>query len=102
MLMATTSVALNQAIVLNISILNEKLIEAELENKKLLEENINLKVEMKKKRKVDDHLTRLKESIMMEHELLHDAKVECFIRVQNMEDVLKDLEKHMETTSHIY
>ena len=57
MLISIAFAALNQAIVLNISILNEKLTEVELENKKLLEENINLKTEMKKMRKVDDHLT---------------------------------------------
>ena len=78
MLIATYFVAINQYSVLNISILNEKLTKEESENKKLLEENINLKAEMKKRKKVDDHLTPLKESIMMEQELLYDAKVECF------------------------
>ena len=73
------TVALGPTNVLNISILNENLTEVESENKKLLEENINLKAEMKKKRKVDDHLTPLKESIMMEQELLYASKVECFV-----------------------
>ena len=43
-----------------------------------MDENINFKDEMKKRRMVDDHLTPLKESIIMEQELLHDAKVEFF------------------------
>ena len=34
--------------------------------------------------------------------LLYDAKVECFAEFQKMVDVLKDLEKHLETTSQIY
>ena len=56
MLIATPSDALTQASVHNISILNEKLTEAESKNKKLEEENINLKDEVNNKRKVDDHL----------------------------------------------
>ena len=77
----------------------KKLTKVELENKKLLEENINMKDEMKKKRNVDDHLNTLKESIMKKQNLLYDANIECFAKVQKMEDVLKDLEKHMETAS---
>ena len=81
--------------------LNEKLVEAESKSKKLEEENINLKDEMNKKRKVDDHLNSLKESIFIEQELLHDAKIECFAEVQKMVDMLKALEKHLEVVSQI-
>ena len=81
MLIDTTSIALDQDNVLNISILNEKLTEVVSKINKLLEENINLKTEMKKKRKLDDHLTPLKESIMREQDLIHDAKVELFAEV---------------------
>lgn len=42
------------------------LTKAESEDKKLIDENNNLKVEMKKRRKVDYHLKPLKESITME------------------------------------
>lgn len=70
MLIDTSSIALDQASVLNISMLNEKSIEQELNNKKLLEENINLTVEMKNKRMGDDHLNPVKQSIMTEQELL--------------------------------
>ena len=51
---------------------------AESKNKKLEEESINLKAKVNKKQKVDDHLNSLKESILIEHEFLHDAKTECF------------------------
>ena len=60
MLIATTFVALSRANVLNISILNEKLTKVELKKRKPQDEIINLKTEMKKRRKVDDHLSPLK------------------------------------------
>ena len=60
MLISTNYVALTQASVYNISMFNEKLVETKSENKKLEKENINLKVEVKKKWKVDDHLNSLK------------------------------------------
>ena len=63
MLIAKTFVALTQASVYNISMLNGKLAKEESKNKKLEEENINLKVEVSKKWKVDDHLNSLKENI---------------------------------------
>ena len=68
MLIATTSVVMTQASVYNISMLNEKLAEVESKNKKLEEDNINLKAEVNKKQKVDDHLNSLKESILIEQE----------------------------------
>ena len=77
-LIVIASIALTQASVHNISILNEKLNEEELKNKKLEEENIDLKVEVNKKKKVDGHLNSLKESILIEQEFLHDAKTNCF------------------------
>ena len=63
---------------------------------------MNLKANMKTRRKVGDHMSPLKESIMMEQEILCDARVECFSKVHNMEYVLKNLEKHLETASQIY
>ena len=74
----------------------------ESKNKKLEEESINLKAKVNKKQKVDDHLNSLKESIFIEHEFLHDAKTECFVELQNMLDMLKDLEKHLEVASQIH
>ena len=57
---------------------------------------------MNKKRKVDEHLNLLKESILIEQELLHDAKIECFVEIQKMVDMLKSLEKHLEVASQIH
>ena len=57
---------------------------------------------MNKKWKVDDHLDSLKESILIEQELLHDAKTECFVEVQKMVDMLKALEKHLEVAWQIH
>ena len=57
---------------------------------------------MKKWKKVDDHLIPLRESILVEQELLHDSKVECFVEVQKMADIIKALEKHLENASQVY
>ena len=101
MLIAKTYVALTQASVYNISMLNKKMVEAESKSKKLEEENTNLRVEVSKKWKVDDHLNSLKESILTEQELLHDSKTECFAEVQKMVDKLIALEKHLEVAFQI-
>ena len=100
--MATTSTALNQANILNISVLIEKITEVESEKRKLQDEITNLETKMKKRKKVDDHLTPLKERILIEQELLNDAKVECFAEVQKIEDIIKTLEKHVENVSQVY
>ena len=57
---------------------------------------------MNKKRKVDDHLNSVKESISIEQEFLHDTKTNCFAKVQNKVDMLKTLEKHLEVASQIH
>ena len=75
--------------------LNEKVMEIESYNQKLKDELINLREEMKKGRKVDDHLVSLYENILEEQEQLHDVKVECFTEIQKMEDKIKALEKHL-------
>ena len=54
---------------------------------------------MKKRRKVDDNLVLLKENILEQQENLHDVKVECFTEVRNMEEKVKDMEKHLEIVS---
>ena len=56
---------LTQDNVHNRYILNQKLVEVESKNKKLEEENINLKDEVNKKRKVDAHLNSFKEIILV-------------------------------------
>ena len=102
MLISTTFFTMTQASVYNISMLNEKLAAVESKNKKIEEENTNLRVEVSKKQKVDDHLNSLKESILIEQELLHEAKTECFAEVQKMVDMLKVLEKYLEVASQIH
>ena len=99
MLVATTSGAMNQANILNISLLDEREEKVGLENQKLKDEIIGLKEEITKRRKVDDHLIPLKENILEEQEQLHDVKVECFIEIQKMVDTMKDLERHLENAS---
>ena len=67
-MVATTSTPLTQDIACNISVLNEKVLEAESENQNLKDKLINLREEMKKRRKVDDHLVPLKENILEQQE----------------------------------
>jgi hypothetical protein len=64
MTVATTSTTLTQDTAHNIIVLNEKILEAELENIKLKDELISLWEEMKKRRKVDDNIVLIKENIM--------------------------------------
>ena len=99
LMVATTSTTLNQDIVHNISVLNEKVMEAELENQKLKDELISLREEMKKMRKVNNHLIPIKENILEQQDKHHDVKVECFTEIQKMEDKVKSLEKHLEILS---
>ena len=77
----TTSVALTQANTHNVTMLNEKLLQAESENIKLKDELINLKEEMNKQRKVENNMISLKENILEQKEKLHDVKVKCFTEI---------------------
>ena len=63
-MVATTLAALTPNNTHNISVLNEKILEIDLENLKLNHELISLREETKKRRKVGDHLTPLKENIL--------------------------------------
>ena len=63
-IVATASVALSQAIVHNVTMLCEKLSQVESDNNKLKEEVISLKVEIYKRRKVDDDTTLLQATIL--------------------------------------
>ena len=55
---------MSQAIVHNVSMLSEKLSQAESNNYKLKEEVIDLKEEIHKRRKVDDETTPLRATIL--------------------------------------
>ena len=96
---AKTSTALSQATSHNVTVLNEKLSQAESDNNKLKYEIINLKEEMNKRRKVECDITPLKESILEQQEQLHDVKMECFTTIQKMVDKMKMVEKHLEIVS---
>ena len=56
---------------------------------------------MKNRRKVEDNLIPIKENILEQQEQLHDVKVECFTKIQKMEEKVKYLEKHLEIVSQI-
>ena len=80
-IVATTSVTLTQATAYNVTILNEKLLETKYENIKLKDEIINLREEMKKRRKVEDRMIPLKENILEQQEQIHDVKLGFFIEI---------------------
>ena len=63
-MVATTSTNLTQANAHNISVLNEKVLQVESKKQNLKDELISLREEMKKRRKVDDHLVPLKENVL--------------------------------------
>ena len=63
--------------------------------KKLQDENISLKTEVNKRRNVGDHFISLRKIILVEQEILNDVKVECFVEVQKMSDIIKSLEKNI-------
>jgi predicted nucleic acid-binding Zn-ribbon protein len=96
---ARTSTSLSQATAHNVTILNEKISQAESDNNKLKDEIINLKEEMNKRRKVECDMTPLKEIILEQQEHLHDVKMECFTVIQKMADKMKMVEKHLEIVS---
>ena len=64
MTVATTPTALSQDTAHNVTMLNEKLSQAESKNTKLKDEIISLKEEMDKRRKVECGMTPLKGSIL--------------------------------------
>ena len=95
----TSSTTLSQAISHDVTLLNEKLSQAESDNNKLKDEIISLKEEMNKRRKVECDMTPLKASILEEQEQLHDVKMECFVAIYKMVDKMKMVEKHLEIVS---
>ena len=97
-MVATT---LTQVLAHNISMLNEKVMEVELENQKLNGELISLREEMKKMRKVDDHIVSLKEKILEKQEKPHDVTVECFTEAQKMANKIKSSKKNIDIASLI-
>lgn len=92
---ATTSTALSQATVHNVNVLSQKLSQAESNNHKLKEEITNLKVEVHKRRKVDDETTSLQEAILDQDAKLYDVRMECFYKVKKRDDKVKMIEKYL-------
>ena len=70
-----------------------------MDNNKLKDEIINLKLEMSKRRKVECDITPLKASILEQQERLHDVKMECFTKIQKMANKVKIVGKHLEIVS---
>ena len=99
---ATTSTTLSQATSHNVTLLSEKLSQAESDNDKLKNEIIGLKSEVNKKRKVDSDTTLLQASILEQQEKLYDVKMECFNEIKKMADKVKMVEKHLEIVSQTY
>ena len=66
--------------------LRKKLSQDESDNHKLKEEEVNLKAEIHKRRKVDDETTPLREAIMDQHAKLYDIRMEFLDKVKKMAD----------------
>ena len=82
--------------------LSEKLSQAESDNNKLKEEVISLRAEIHKQRKVDDETTPLRATILNQHEKLYDVRMECFDKVNKMDDKVKMIEKHLGIVSQTH
>ena len=64
-IVAIVSTTLSQATAYNVTMLSEKISQEELDKNKLKDEVINLRVEMHKRRKVEDETTPLRATIMV-------------------------------------
>lgn len=82
--------------------LSEKLSQAESDNNKIKDEVISLRVEIHKRRKVEDETTPLRATILDQHENLYDVKMECFDKVKKMVNKFKMIEKHLDIISQRY
>ena len=101
-IVVTASVALSQATAHNLTVLNEKICQAELDNNKLKDEIISLKEEVSKRRKVECDTTLLQASILEQQEKIYDVKMECFTEIKRMAYKVKMVEKHLEIVSQTY
>ena len=84
------------------NVLSEKLSQVEFDNLKLKEEVINLKEKIHKWRKVDDETTPLRATILDQYAKLYDVKMECFDKVNKMDDKVKMIEKHIDIVSQTH
>ena len=82
--------------------LSDKLSQTESDNNRLKDQVLNLKVEIKKRRKVEDGTTPLRASILDQQAKLFDIKMECFHEIKKMIDKVKSIEKHLEIVSQTH
>ena len=99
---ATTSMALAHAIVHNVTMLSDKLSQVESDNNRLKDEVLGLRVEIKKRRKVEDGTTPLRATILDQQAKLFNIKVECFHEIKKMTDKVKSIEKHLQIVSQTH
>ena len=60
---------------------------------------ISIREEMSKRIKVECDMSPPKESILEQQEWIHDFKMECFTKIQKMDDKMKNVEKQLEIVS---
>lgn len=101
-IVATASTTLSQATAHNVTMLNEKLSQAESDNDELKNEIISLKVEVNKRRKVECDTSPLQASILEQQEKLYDVNMECFNEIKKMADKVNMVQKHLEIVSQTY
>ena len=99
---ATTSATLSQATTHNVTMLSEKLSQAESDKSKLQCEIISLRVEVYKTRKVECETAPLRATILEQQEKLYDVNMEWFNEIKKMADKVKLIEKHLEIVSQTY
>ena len=79
--------------------LYENISQEESDNNKLKEEIMSLKVEVRKRRKVECDTTSLQACILEQQENIYDVKMECFTKIKKMVNKVKMVEKHLEIVS---
>ena len=82
--------------------MTEKLSQAKSYNNKIKDEVISLRAEIYKRRKVEDETTRLRATILDQHEKLYDVRMECFNKVRKLADKVKMIEKHLDIVSQTH
>ena len=89
---------LSNATVHNVTMLTDKLSQAESDNNRLKDEVLNLRAEIKKRRKVDDEITPLRATILNQQAKLYDIKMECFHEIKKMTDKVKSIDEIVSQT----
>lgn len=90
-IVAIALAALSQATAHNVTMLSEKLSQAELDRSKLQSEMISLRAEVNKRRKVECETTPLQATILEQQEKVFDVKMDFFNQVKKMTDKVKSI-----------